>query len=232
MPPAQNAPRADDALRSLAPFRDLPEATVSALAEVTSMRHYRRDMFIFAEGEPSEIFCFVHSGAVKVFKTSVDGQEQTLHLLRPGDLFAVTGFVVPSPYPGTAQTLEDSWIGCVRNAALRSLAVRDASLAFALLVHFGERLAGTSRHVLDLGTRDAAGKLAAALLDLVQTADAGADAVTVDLHLTHKELAQLIGASRETVTRLLGDFREAGAVTTGHDGRLTIHPGRLARYVE
>ncbi len=220
------------ALRALAQFAALPEHTLEALAEVTSLRHYRRDMFIFAEGEPAELFCFVHAGAVKVFKTTIDGQEQTLHLLRPGEFFAVTGFIVPAPYPGTAQTLEDSWIGCVRNPALRALAQRDVDLAFALLEHFGQRLTGTSRHVLDLGTRDAAGKLAAALLELAGAQEETQDALTVDLHLTHKDLAQLIGASRETVTRLLGEFREANAVATRASGKLTVYPQNLRRYVD
>ena len=232
MPTDMTAPSPRDALLRLPPLQALPEATLTALADITSIRRYRRDMYIFAEGEPAELFCFVHSGAVKVFKTTLEGQEQTLHLLRAGDLFAVTGFVVPAPYPGTAQTLEDSWIGCVRNAALRSLATQDVALAFALLEHFGRRLTGTSRQVLDLGTRDAHGKLAAALLDLAGAGDEAEGAVTVDLHLTHRELAQLIGASRETVTRLLGEFREAGAVSQREDGRLRIDPPLLRRYVE
>ncbi|MDA8346248.1 MAG: Crp/Fnr family transcriptional regulator [Thermaerobacter sp.] len=230
--PAVNQPNPLLALRQLPPFAALPDTTIAALGEVTSMRHYRRDMFIFAEGEPAEMFCFVHSGAVKVFKTTVEGQEQTLHFLRSGELFAVTGFIVPAPYPGTAQTLEDSWIGCVRNQALRALASRDVDIAFALLEHFGQRLTGTSRHVLDLGTRDAAGKLAAALLELVGANEEVQGALTVDLHLTHKDLAQLIGASRETVTRLLGDFREADAVATRANGGLTVYPKNLRRYVE
>ncbi len=226
------APDPAAALRGVAPFHALSDATVGALAESTSMRHYRHDMFIFGEGEPAELFCFVHTGAVKVFKTTVDGQEQTLHLVRPGELFAVTGFIIPAPYPGTAQTIEDSWIGCVRNQALRALAEREAALSFALLENFALRLTGTSRHVLDLGTRDAAGKLAAALLELADAGEKLQGQLTVDLHLTHKDLAQLIGASRETVTRLLGEFRDADAVATRSDGRLTVYPRNLQRYVE
>lgn len=230
--PINAAPSAREALARLDVFAQLREETLQALAKITNLRHYRKDMFIFAEGESAEIFCFVYRGAVKVFKTTADGNEQTLHLLREGDLFAITGFVIAGDYPGTAQTLEDSYIGCIRNSALQSLARRDVDLAWAMLVFFGQRLTGTSRQVLDLGTRDAAGKLAAALLQLAHVEPGSPHPpVTVDMHLTHRELAQLIGTSRETVTRLLGDFRAGGAVELLEGGRLSLHPDVLQRYV-
>lgn len=230
--PQSSAPSPRAALARLAVFSDLTDETIDDLASITNLRHYRKDMFIFGEGEPAELFCFVHSGAVKVFKTTADGAEQTLHLLQPGDLFAVTGFVIEGDYPGTAQTLEESWIACIRNRALQALARRSPDLSWALLTFFGERLTGTSRQVLDLGTRDSAGKLAAALLDLAHAGPDAHDPVTVDMHLTHRELAQLIGASRETVTRLLGDFRAEGAVQVLQGGRMTIVPKRLRRYLD
>lgn len=227
------APAAAGALVEVGPFAELPEATIARLAEVTSMRHYRKDMYIFGEGEPAEMLCFVHRGAVKVFKTTSDGQEQTLHLLQPNELFAITGFVVGGIYPGTAQTLEDSWIGCIRNHSLRSLAQSDAALAWAVLAFFARRLTGTSQQVLDLGTRDTAGRLAAALLQLAGVRDrAMGRHVKVGLQVTHRELAQLIGASRETVTRLLGDFRQEGSIAVGSDGHLEITPELLQRRLD
>lgn len=226
-------PTAADALAEVAPFADLPGVALRQLAELTSMRHYRKDMYIFGEGEPAEMLCFVHLGAVKVFKTLLDGQEQTLHLLGPGELFAVTGFVLGGVYPGTALTLEDSWIGCVRNEALRGLVRNDAATAWAFLSFLARRLTGTSQHVLDLGTRDSAGKLAAALLELagVRERTVGQQ-VQIGLQVTHRELAQLIGASRETVTRLLGEFRQEGGVAVDREGRLTISPELLRRRLD
>jgi CRP/FNR family transcriptional regulator len=220
-------------LADVAPFADLPASTLAALAEVTSVRHYRKDMYIFGEGEPAEMLCFVNRGAVKVFKTTSEGQEQTLHLLQPNELFAITGFVVGGIYPGTAQTLEDSWIGCIRNQALRGLAQRDVALAWSLLAFFARRLTGTSQQVLDLGTRDTAGRLAAALLQLAGVRDRTmGQHVKVGLQVTHRELAQLIGASRETVTRLLGEFRQEGSITQSPDGHLEITPEMLQRRLD
>lgn len=227
------APTAAAALVDVAPFAELPAATLAALAEVTSVRHYRKDMYIFGEGEPAEMLCFVHRGAVKVFKTTSEGQEQTLHLLQPNELFAITGFVVGGIYPGTAQTLEDSWVGCIRNQALRSLAQRDVALAWALLSFFARRLTGTSQQVLDLGTRDTAGRLAAALLQLAGVRERSmGQHVKVGLQVTHRELAQLIGASRETVTRLLGEFRQEGSIAVEPDGHLQITPELLQRRLD
>ncbi len=231
--PHVQAPAAADALRDVAPFAELPDATIARLGEITSLRHYRKDMYVFGEGEPAEMLCFVHKGAAKVFKTTSDGQEQTLHLLQPNELFAVTGFVTGGLYPGTAQTLEDSWIGCIRNQSLRALAQSDVSLAWAMLTFFARRLTGTSQQVLDLGTRDTAGRLAAALLQLAGVRDRSMGKhVKVGLQVTHRELAQLIGASRETVTRLLGEFRQEGSIGVASDGHLEITPELLQRRLD
>ncbi len=231
--PHVQVPAAAGALIEVAPFAELPEATISRLTEITSLRHYRKDMYIFGEGEPAEMLSFVHKGAVKVFKTTSDGQEQTLHLLQPNELFAVTGFVTGGIYPGTAQTLEDSWIGCIRNQSLRNLAQSDVALAWAMLTFFARRLTGTSQQVLDLGTRDTAGRLAAALLQLAGVRDRSMGKhVKVGLQVTHRELAQLIGASRETVTRLLGEFRQEGSISLASDGHLEITPELLQRRLD
>ena len=231
--PHLHPPVTGDALREVDIFAELPAATVERLTEITSMRHYRKDMYVFGEGEPAEMLCFVHTGAVKVFKTTAEGQEQTLHLLQQHELFAITGFVVGGVYPGTAQTLQDSWIGCIRNQALRSLGQSDAALGWAFLSFFARRLTGTSQQVLDLGTRDTAGRLAAALLQLAGMREhpMGPHA-KVGVQVTHRELAQLIGASRETVTRLLGEFRQEGSIQVGSDGRLEIVPEILGRRLD
>ena len=226
-------PSAFSALGLVPAFEQLPEETRQQLAEITHVRRYHRNALIYVEGEPAELFCFVTSGTVRLFKTTADGQEQTLHLLAPGTLFATTGFVPDARYPASAEAKEDSWVGCIPNAALAGIAQRDAYLSWTLLVAYSSRLSGKMQHMLDLGTRDAAGKLAAGLLRLVPAPQRTAGLpIPIDMPVSHQELARLIGASRETVTRLLKNFRMEGAVEVLGGRRMVLHPDVLERHVQ
>jgi CRP/FNR family transcriptional regulator len=214
-------------------FQELPEESLTDLAAITHMRRFRRNALVYVEGAKAEVFCFVSSGTVKLFKTTAEGQEQTLHLLTPGMLFATTGFTPDARYPATAEAMEDTWVGCILNSDLSQLAQRDAHLSWALLVAYSSRLSGKMQHMLDLGTRDAAGRLAAGLLRLVPTPErVKGRSISIDMPVSHQELAQLIGASRETVTRLLKSFRLEGAVEVQGSRRLVLHPDVLQRHVQ
>jgi CRP/FNR family cyclic AMP-dependent transcriptional regulator len=224
----QAAPNLVTAVSSVAAFQGLTPASREAIAGVSSLRHYRKDMYVFIEGDEAEFLCFLYEGTIRTFRTSVLGAEQTLRLVRPGEIFALTGFLHPrDSYPSTAQTVTECWVGFVRNEALRSLVQRNAEVSWALLQVFGERVREQSRQMVDLTSRDASAKIAATLLRLAERE--GAESRT-GLHFTHKELAQLVGCSRETVTRVLREFREDHSVEQTSDGRLIVHPARLQAY--
>lgn len=229
----QPAPGYLDAIASVTAFRDLPEAALEALSGISSMRHYRKDTYIFIEGEESEFLCFVHQGAVRAFRTSALGTEQTLRILRPGELFSLTGFLDRRmAYTATTQTLEETWVGFIRNDALRALCQRRADIGWRLMQVIGRRLAESQSHIVELSSRDASGKLAAALLRLGDdSGERHGNTVHVALRMTHRELAQLIGCSRETVTRVMREFRDDRSVELGPQGHLIIHPNRLSTYV-
>lgn len=222
-----------DAVSSLCAFAHLSAATRTAISEVASLRPYRKDAFVFIEGDDSEFFCFVVSGVVRTYKTSLLGTEQTLEIVRHGELFSVTGFVTGGAYGVTAAALEPSLIGFVKNDALRELTKTHADLAWVLLQKFGERLIECEQHVASLTGRDTATKLARALLQLGENgAAAKAGEVALDVRLTHRELAQLVGCSRETVTRTLRDFREDGSVDLDPAGHLVLHLRQLERHAK
>lgn len=223
----QTAPDLVHAVSSVGAFGDLSAATREAIAGISSLRRYRKDGYIFIEGDESEFLCFLHDGVVRTFRTTALGAEQTLQIVRPGEIFALTGFLGRDAYSSTAQTLEDSWVGFVRNDALRALVQRSADLGWVLLKVFGQRLRDQSRQMVELSTRDASAKIAATLLRLAEHEGSGPQA---RLHFTHRELAQLVGCSRETVTRVLREFREDQSVEQADDGRLIVHPTRLQAY--
>ena len=213
-------------------FRDLPLDARRSLADIISMRRYRKDAYIFIEGDESEFVPFLLDGAVRTFRTSADGQEQTLRMVRPGEVFALSGFFGREPYTATAQAIEPSAVGFVQTQALRALVQRRAEIGWAFLQIFGERLREAHEHMAELSGRAASQKLAAALLRLGEESGVpDGRAIFVPQHFTHRQLAQLIGCSRETVTRVLREFRQDRSVDLDQEGHLRIDPDRLQRHI-
>lgn len=215
-------------------FAGMSADTLQAVADAVGVRHYRRNMFLFAEGEPAESFHFVIEGRVRVFRDTPGGHEQTLQVLERGGLLAVTCFIDGRPYPASAQTVADTSVGSIRNADLAHLAQQHGDLAWTLLQQLARRLLWAQGRIYDLALRSATGRVVSALVQFAreQGKQDEQGRFTIDLPLTHRELGQLTGVSRETVTRTLSQLRDGGGLRWTDDGRLLIDPSKLKDWLE
>ncbi len=199
-------------------FCNLPTPVLGALDSISAGATYPKDAVLFVEGQlPRGVFVLC-SGRVKLTMTSADGKCILVRIAEAGEMVGLPGTLSGSPYEVTAETLEPVQANFIpREAFLKFLREHgDASLRVAeMLTHIYR---STLMEVRYLGfARTAAGKFARFLLDLTDAPHAigggnGAAASDKDrtrakLTLTHKEIGERIGASRETVTRLFSDFR-------------------------
>jgi len=221
-----------DATSIVPSLRDLSPEARRSLSDITSVRRYRKDAYIFIEGEDAEFVPFLVDGAVRSFRTSADGQEQTLRMVRPGEVLALEAFFARAPYAASAQASEPCTVAFVQARPLRALVQRRADVGWAFLQIYGQRLREAQEQMAELSGRDASQKLAAALLRLGEESGVpDGRAIFVPQHFTHRQLAQLIGCSRETVTRVLREFRQDRSVDLDPAGNLRIDPDRLQRHI-
>ena len=172
----------------------------------------RRGEVLFHEGDEGDKLYVVTDGKVKLGRTSSDGRENLLAILGPGQMFGELSLFDPGPRSATVTAVTDT---CVLLAVARGpapLARRPPRRrARGLLTQLAGRLRKANDVVADLVFSDVPGRVAKALLDLAdrfgRTAD---DGVHVHHDLTQEELAQLVGASRETVNKALADFASRG----------------------
>jgi CRP/FNR family transcriptional regulator, cyclic AMP receptor protein len=181
---------------------------LGALDSISAGATYPKDAVLFVEGqEPRGVFVLC-TGRVKLSMTSADGKCILVRIAEAGEMVGLPGTLSGSPYEVTAETLEPVQANFIpRDAFLKFLREHgEASLRVAeMLTHIYQ---STLMEVRYLGfARTAAGKFARFLLDLPGGPHAGADQTRAKLTLTHKEIGERIGASRETVTRLFSDFR-------------------------
>lgn len=200
-------------IKKLPIFTDLSPEEAESVGQLTIVRKYRKNMIIFMEGEPGEALYFLLSGKVKISKLVEDGREQILHILQAGDIFAEVVLIDRGSYPATAEVIEEAQVGMLRNDDVENLIRTNPDIALKILKVMSQRLRQAQIQVRDLALRDTYGRLASMLLILAKDHGCSGDnGVKIDLSLSRQELANLIGTSRETVTRILSDFKRSKVI--------------------
>ena len=220
----------NDVLRQAALFAALDDDSASALADSMSEAKIRRGDVLFHEGDSGDELFIVLDGKVKLGRTSVDGRENLLAILGPGQMFGELSLFDPGPRSATVTAITDCTFASLSHDELLKWLEARPVVASGLLAQLAGRLRKANDVVSDLVFADVPGRVAKALLDLAdrfgRTAD---DGVHVHHDLTQEELAQLVGASRETVNKALADFASRGWVRLEPRSVVILDIERLAR---
>ncbi len=201
----------DDVLRQAPLFSGLDDEVAQTLESSMAAVSLRRGDVLFNEGDDGDNLYVVTEGKIKLGRTSPDGRENLLAILGPGQMFGELSFFDPGPRSATATAVTDVELKSLGHAALSPVLETHPKVAHALLNQLAGRLRRTNEVVGDLVFSDVPGRVAKALLDLASRFGRRADdGVHVNHDLTQEELAQLVGASRETVNKALADFASRG----------------------
>jgi len=210
-----------------APLDD--EAGRALLGEMSTTRLDRGDV-LFREGDPGDSLYVISAGKVKLGRTSVDGRENLVAVLGPGEMFGELSLFDPGPRTMTATAVAETQVLGLGNDSLTGLLSGRPEVAKSLLAALAKRLRRTNAQLADLVFTDVPGRVAKALLDLSvrfgRPADGG---ILVSHELTQEELAQLVGASRETVNKALADFANRGWLRLEARAVLLLDVERLQR---
>lgn len=188
-------------------FADLDDRELAAIAAVAKTRHYAKDDVVFYADENGEMFYLIRQGQVKVTMTSPEGKEIILSLLGPGEFFGEMALLDDEPRSATVVATEPLDLVTIwRNDFLQILG-DNFSITRKVLAELSKRLRSASSRIESLATMDVYGRLARFFLDLAKdqgkVLDNGYVAVT---RPTHQSIANMIGTSRETVSRLIHDL--------------------------
>ncbi len=219
-----------DVLRQAPLFNALDDDAAAALGNSLGTIRLRRGEVLFHEGDTGDKLYIVAEGKVKLGRTSSDGRENLLAILGPGQMFGELSLFDPGPRSATVTAVTDvAFYSLSHDDLLRWLDGRP-DVANGLLAQLAGRLRRANDVVSDLVFSDVPGRVAKALLDLAdrfgRTAE---DGIHVHHDLTQEELAQLVGASRETVNKALADFASRGWLRLEPRSVVLMDPERLAR---
>jgi len=192
-------------------FEALDEEGAAALRSSITEVRLGRGQTLFSEGDEGDRLYVMLSGKVKLTRTSADGRENLLAVLGPGEMLGELSLFDPGPRTASAVAVTDAVLAGLGHDDLRPFIMRQPEVAVHLLKALATRLRRTNDVVADLVFTDVPGRVAKALLDLAQRfGKEGEDGLHVHHDLTQEELAQFVGASRETVNKALAEFALRG----------------------
>jgi len=170
-------------------------------------------------------------GTVRVFKLSPDGKMITLDILKDGDIFGAMSAIKGGTAGAYAETLEDSYICAIRQKDLSGIIKEIPELAVSLIEKINQKLKEAEDRIADLVFRDVPDRIASILLKLAdQFGKNSGTGVEISVKLTHQELADMVGSSRETVTIVLNEFKEDKVVSISEKHISIIDKRRLKQW--
>ena len=221
---------ADDVLSRSPLFEALTEEDTKALrARVANVEISRGD-HLFAEGDAGDKLYVIIDGKIKLTRAAPDGRENLLSVHGPGEMFGELSLFDPSPRTASAAAVTDVRLAALAHDDLRVWLTSRPEVSMHMLRALAQRLRRINDVKADLVFTDVPGRVAKALLDLAERFGVPQEGgVQVNHDLTQEELAQLVGASRETVNKALADFVARGWLQLSAKSVLLVDPERLRK---
>ncbi len=196
-------------LRNVPLFSLLSEDELVLLARVVSRKSYARNSQILGAGDPTDSLYVLISGRIKVFMGDLDGKEVILSILGPNEFFGEMGLIDNSPRSANVVALEPCELICISKPDFKRCLADNFDMAMTVMRGLVKRLRDADNQIGSLALMDVFGRVARLLLETAEVID-GEKVVT--RKLSKQDIARMIGASREMVSRVMKHLQEAGYI--------------------
>jgi CRP/FNR family cyclic AMP-dependent transcriptional regulator len=196
-------------LRTVPLFASFPEEQLRMLATVVSRRSATRGSIIIAAGDPTDSLYIILSGRFKVMMSDAEGKEVILSILSAGEFFGEMGLIDDAPRSASVVAIEPCELLVLTRRDFKKCMTENAEMAMGVMRGLVRRLREADRKIGSLALLDVYGRVARLLLDMAETVD-GQKMVTK--RLPKQDIAKMIGASREMVSRVMKDLQTGGYI--------------------
>jgi CRP/FNR family transcriptional regulator, cyclic AMP receptor protein len=197
-------------LSTIALFSGLDETEIAAVSALAVTRSFAKNTLIICEGDTSDSLYVVLRGKVKVFLSDEEGKEVTLNTQLEGEYFGELAILDEAPRSASVVTMEETKLAVLSKSAFEQCMVQHPSIALTVMRGMARRLRDLTENVRSLALMDVYGRVARLLLEMSE--DAGEHKV-IRQRLTQRDIASMVGASREMVSRILRDLTVGGYIS-------------------
>lgn len=212
-------------------FSLLTQNELELIDAIASKKSFKKGEYIFFEGEAGDKFFIIKNGQVKLTKMIKNGDEQILNIFSSNDIIAEIVAFDKGNYPASAITMTDTDVIVFDQSELENLILKHPSIGLKLLREMSGRLRRAQQNVRDLALKDSSARVAGLLIFLAEKyGKKKNNFIVLDISLTQQELASMIGSSRETVSRVLGQFESEDLIKTSRKKIKIFEPEKIKLY--
>ncbi|MGE0311403.1 MAG: Crp/Fnr family transcriptional regulator [Lautropia sp.] len=208
-------------------FSGLTDSQIERLAAGSVRRNFPKGRTIVAEGEPSQSLYVLLSGRAKVQRSDTEGKEVILAVLGPGECFGEMSLIDDAPRSASVITLESSDFMSIAKESFKSILMTSPEISMRIMRGLVKRLREADKKIETLALLDVYGRVARVLLDFSE--EVGSDRI-VRNKLPRQEIAKMIGASREMVSRVMKGLETEGYIVAMPEGRIMLRE-KLSNYL-
>ncbi|MFD1037702.1 Crp/Fnr family transcriptional regulator [Virgibacillus byunsanensis] len=218
-----------DLLQKFTLFKDLSDFEMEPILDLANHRLYRHGTHIFMQGDPLTNVYFIDQGKVKIYKTDFHGKEQIVNVLQPGDMFPHLGFFRQDDYPAHSEVIEDAVLIYIPIQSFENFLITHPEICVKLFRVLGEKMVDLQQRLEQKILHNTYEQIIMLLLRLAK--DYGHETknehIRVTTQFTNRELANMIGSSRETVSRTLTQLKKKNLINTDKSGFLVLDTDAL-----
>ncbi|WP_370521787.1 Crp/Fnr family transcriptional regulator [Virgibacillus sp. MSP4-1] len=221
-------------LQELPLFKNLTNDELKPIVDISKVRHYRVGTHIFLQGEELKNVYFIHKGKVKIYKTDLHGKEQIVNILKPGDIFPHAGFFRKDHYPAHSEMIEDGILIFIPLFSFEPFLIQNPEICIKLFRLLGNEIVDLQVRLEEQILHNTFEQIMMLLLRIANSHGTWKNEHLVELNtnFTNQELANMIGSSRETVSRTLTQLKKKEIIHSGTSGNLFINIEQLEQELQ
>lgn len=198
-------------ISKIVPFSNLEKRYIDRIVKNSLEKKYSKGEAVFTQGEECDGFYIVKNGQVKIYKLSSGGREQVLGMFNQGDFFGIVPLFDGGPYPANAETCVDSTLIKIGKTSFLEIVKENPAISLNILPKISNRARVFTSAVENLSLKDVKGRLLSFILDEAEKRGKKTEkGMTIDLGMTHEEIAARLGTVREVITRSLSKLQKEG----------------------
>jgi CRP/FNR family transcriptional regulator, cyclic AMP receptor protein len=205
-------------------FRDLTDYELGKIADIAITREWKKQSHVFLQGDPLENVYFISDGKVKVYKSDIHGKEQIVAMMKKGEMFPHVGFFRKGDYPAYAEVLEPSTLIAVPISKFESVLIENPELCIKVFKVLGEKIVDLQNRLEEQILNNTYEQIVKLLIRLAQKHGKEIEDGTILLksEFTNKDLANMIGTTRETISRTLTKMKKDDLIEVDDNGHMIL----------
>lgn len=205
-------------------FKELSIEELEPIIKIAQTRFYKHKMYVFMQDDPLDRVFFIHSGKVKIYKTDFSGKEQIISVLEPGEMFPHAGFFRQGKFPAHAEVTEDASLIVIPIDQFEEILISYPELCIKLFKVLGEKIVDLQKRLEEQILHNTYEQIVLLLIRLCKSNGEKMDQLyKLTTQFTNRELANMIGTSRETVSRTVNHLKKKEFVSQNEAGFYLIN---------